>query len=253
MKRTFITFLMACAVLMGTVSCNKDNNDDDNNNWTSAQEKKLVGTWRLFDDYAAHYGTGWTDWMTLNSDHTFTWERWGDAWGENTEQSHGTWSYNANTLELRRKGNSEWDGDFDRVDIVAELTDTKLTLLYELIQEVTTWTKQADNISTELNGTRWIHTESYWHYGNYQSGLYTSRTETLTFWGNEMEHHVYSETMYYYNYEPDSEPSIIDESHRMPYTYFNDGKGIIGDGSEPNFTVSSSLLEWGDMTFWRDY
>lgn len=110
---------MLCIVAIMTcfISCSKDKNDNDS---TSAEENMLIGTWRLWDDYFAHYSTGWCDKMVLKKDHTYVYDWWGDAWGNNIQTSTGSWSYDASERKFYKGSNYQY---------LITLSNTELVLM----------------------------------------------------------------------------------------------------------------------------
>lgn len=119
MKRIFkmMALLLCLMATAGMIGCSKDSEES---NKTDAAAK-FYGTWQRWDSYFAQYSDGWCDKLTLNSDGSYSFESWGDAWGDPAHIDHyyGSWSYNETLNRL----------DWRNQDYVYEFSGTEMTLV----------------------------------------------------------------------------------------------------------------------------
>ena len=121
-----MALLLCLTATAGMIGCSKDSESK-----TDAAAK-FYGTWQRWDSYFAQYSDGWCDKLTLRSDGTYSFECWGDAWGDPAHFDHynGSWSYNENRNRL----------DWMEQDYVYEFSDTQMTLV-SMSGETSRWRK----------------------------------------------------------------------------------------------------------------
>lgn len=133
--KTKLLLLTSLVVVIGLLGCVEDF-------FVSKEEKMLIGTWRKYDNWCSEYGTGWTDKLVLNKDHTCEYDRWGVCDGSGIEHFSGKWSYDVATRTITYNTISKEDGTpMNNDQIVISLSETNMTLC-DFGGDQYYWTKQ---------------------------------------------------------------------------------------------------------------